>query len=81
MLQTSLLGHEVVVLLIIGATAIIIFTLCIAVLVYETTSAARYKKESEDNAKAFQDLQKADKVLLTPVSNDVVVSKLRSNKF
>jgi len=81
MLETSLVGHEVIVLLVIGAVAIIIFTLCIAVLVYETTTAVRYKKEAEDNAKAFKDLQKADQVLFTPVSDGTLVSKLRSGKF
>jgi uncharacterized membrane protein (DUF106 family) len=81
MLETLLAPNELATIFIIAFVAVVIFTVCIAFLVQQSRMAAYYKKVAEDNAKAFKQLQQADKVLLTPVSDIDFTNRLRSGKF
>ena len=81
MLLTALSGSELLPLLIIGIVAIVIFTVAIMHIVSSAQEAGKQKQMAQDNAKAYSDLRKADKVVLSSVGDDMLISKLRSGKF
>ena len=81
MLEAVLAPNELITVLVIALAAVVLFTICIAFLVQQSRLAAYYKKVAQDNEKAFQQLQQADKVLLAPVSDTDFTSRLRSGKF
>ena len=81
MLQTQLVGHEVIVLGTIAFVCICAFIFVIWTISHNAAKAALHKKIAEDNAKAFKEIRKADKIILTDVSNSDVVRELRGGRY
>jgi len=81
MLEAVLAPNELATLLIVGFAAVVLFTICIAFLVQQSRSASYYKKLAEDNANAYAKLRKADRVLLSRVSNTQLIDKLHSGEY
>jgi cation transport ATPase len=81
MLMLPLSLHEMLTLLVIGLVCGTVFSVTIAYIVYKIQSAERYKILAEQNAKALEQLRKADEIIASDLSDEQLVAKLRSGEF